>query len=77
MLSDIIPEGFKDDVHHTLTEHNFKNTIINYFQSNGFFLVKTPLLEYANKDTGINAFKIVTKKNEKKLSCKIISNSII
>ena len=40
MLSDIIPEGFKDDVHHTLTEHNFtlkivekenilKNTLLN------------------------------------------------
>ena len=68
MLSDIIPEGFKDDVQHTLTEHNFKNTIINYFQSNGFFLVKTPLLEYSNKDTGTNTFKIVSKKNEKKLN---------
>ena len=38
MLSDIIPEGFKDDVSQTLTEHNFKNTIINYFQSNGFVI---------------------------------------
>ena len=56
MLSDIIPEGFKDDVHHSLTEHNFKNTIINYFQSNGFFLVKTPLLEYSNKG-------VLTRKN--------------
>ena len=68
MLSDIIPEGFKDDVSQTLTEHNFKNTIINYFQSNGFFLVKTPLLEYSNKDTSTNTFKIASKKNEKKLN---------
>ena len=69
MYNKIIPEGFKDDVSVKVsTEHKFKNMIIDHFQSNGFDLVKTPLIEYEDKNTYINTFKILTKKNEKKLN---------
>ncbi len=63
----LIPEGFKDHVgFDTNVEHEYKNKIIDFFISNGFDLVKTPLLEYykTKKD---NNFLIQTKKNEKKL----------
>lgn len=68
MKSNIIPEGFKDDVSlQASTEHNFKNMIIKHFQLNGFKLVKTPLIEYVDKNTDENTFKILVKKNENKL----------
>ena len=68
MLSNIIPVGFKDDVSsQVVTEHFFKNKIVDHFLVNGFSLVKTPLIEYLDKDTGKNVFNIINKKNEKKL----------
>ena len=69
MPSNILPEGFKDDV--TLqvsSEHKFKNMIIRHFELNGFKLVKTPLIEYTDKDTDNNIFKIAVNKSEKKLN---------
>ena len=42
--------------------------IIDHFQSNGFGLVKTPLIEYVHADTDQNTFKIISKKNTKKLN---------
>ena len=69
MQSNIIPEGFKDDVSSQVpTEHRFKNIIINCFHSNGFELVKTPLIEYLNTNTDANIFKIAVNKKEKKLN---------
>lgn len=69
MTSNIIPEGFKDDVSiQVASEHKFKNMMIDYFQSNGFDLVKTPLVEFYNKEKDDNVFKILVKKNEKKLN---------
>ena len=65
----IIPEGFKDDVSAAVaTEHKFKNMIIEHFQSNGFDLVKTPLIEFTENNNASNTFKISVKKNEKKLN---------
>ena len=69
MTSAIIPEGFKDDVTtQVATEHKFMNMIIDNFIGNGFNLIKTPLIEFLDQDTDDNAFKIVNKKNEKKLN---------
>ena len=46
----LIPEGFKDHVDfNTNVEHDFKNKIIDIFLTNGFDLVKTPLLEFYQK----------------------------
>ena len=68
MPSNIIPEGFKDDVSlQVATEHKFKNSMIEHFQLNGFQLVKTPLVEFIDSDTERNVFKIKTNKKEKKL----------
>ena len=46
----LIPEGFKDHVDfNTNVENEYKNKIIDIFISNGFDLVKTPLLEFYKK----------------------------
>ena len=69
MQSNIIPEGFKDDVSSQVAaEHRYKNIIIDCFQSNGFELVKTPLIEHFNINTDKNVFKILVNKKEKKLN---------
>jgi len=69
MANNLIPVGFKDDVTSDVTtEHIFKNKIIDYFCSNGFDLVKTPLIEYFDKDMSKNVFTISVKKNEEKLN---------
>ena len=69
MQNNIIPGGFKDDVSsHVAAEHRFKNIIIDCFQSNGFDLVKTPLIEHYKVDVDENVFKIITNKKEKKLN---------
>ncbi len=63
----LIPEGFKDHVDfNTNVEHEYKNTIIDIFISNGFDLVKTPLLEFY-KNNSNNCFFIDSKKNDPKL----------
>ena len=63
----LIPEGFKDHVDfNTNVEHEYKNKIIEIFISNGFDLVKTPLLEFHRKKTN-NTFIIDSKKKEPKL----------
>ena len=68
MFSNIIPEGFKDDVtFQVATEHKFKNLMIDHFQLFGFGLVKTPLIEYSDPIADKNTFKILVRKNENKL----------
>jgi ATP phosphoribosyltransferase regulatory subunit len=63
----LIPEGFKDHVDfNTNVEHQYKNKIIDIFVSNGFELVKTPLLEFY-KNNSNNCFLIDSKKKEPKL----------
>ncbi len=63
----LIPQGFKDHVDFdTNVEHEYKNKIIDLFISNGFDLVKTPLIEFYKKNSN-NYFFIETKKNEQKL----------
>ena len=63
----LIPEGFKDQVDfNTNVEHQYKNKIIDIFISNGFDLVKTPLLEFY-KNNSNNCFLIDSKKKEPKL----------
>ena len=66
MYNNLIPEGFKDDVtSQVATEHKFKNIIVNHFQSNGYDLVKTPLIEYFNPNENYNVFQLLSKKKEK------------
>ncbi len=63
----LIPEGFKDHVDfNTNVEHEYKNKIINIFLSNGFDLVKAPLLEFYQNNSD-NVFIIDAKKKEPKL----------
>jgi len=63
----LLPEGFKDHVDfNTNVEHEYKNKIISIFISNGFDLVKTPLLEFCRKNS-TNSFIIESKKKEPKL----------
>ena len=63
----LIPEGFKDHVDfNTNVEHEFKNKIIDIFLTNGFDLVKTPLLEFYKKKND-NVFIIDSKKKEPRL----------
>ena len=63
----LIPEGFKDHVDfNTNVEHEYKNKIIDYFISNGFDLVKTPLVEF-DDDNSSNCFFIETEKKKPKL----------
>ena len=46
----LIPQGFKDHVDfNTNVEHEYKNKIIDIFITNGFDLVKAPLLEFYKK----------------------------
>ena len=66
MKNNLIPQGFKDDVTSQVsTEHKFKNIIINHFQSNGYDLVKTPLVEFLKPVQGVNVFQLMSKKKEK------------
>ena len=61
----LIPEGFKDHVDfNTNVEHDFKNKIIDIFLTNGFDLVKTPLLEFYQKKMIAFLFLILKKKNQ-------------
>jgi len=63
----LIPEGFKDHVDfNTNVEHEYKNKIIDFFISNGFDLVKTPLIEFFENNSN-NCFFIESKKKEPKL----------
>ena len=63
----LIPEGFKDHVDfNTNVEHEYKNKIIDIFISNGFDLVKAPLLEFYQKNSD-NVFIIESKKKEPRL----------
>ena len=63
----LIPEGFKDHVDfNTNVEHEYKNKIINIFISNGFDLVKTPLLEFYKKNND-NCFTIKSNRKELEL----------
>ena len=60
----LIPEGFKDHVDfNTNVEHEYKNKIIDIFLTNGFDLVKTPLLEFYQKNSD-NVFIVDSKKKE-------------
>ena len=69
MSNNLLPDGFKDEVsNQAAIEHKYKNIIINLFQSYGFELVKTPLIEYTDKINAINSLKIKVKNNQKDLS---------
>ena len=63
----LIPEGFKDHVDfNSNVEHEFKNKIIDIFLTNGFDLVKTPLLEFYLKKND-NVFIIDSKIKKQRL----------
>ena len=69
MLDNLLPEGFKDEVSgQAAIEHKYKNIIINLFQSNGYELVKTPLVEFAKQKNEINTLKIKVRKDQKNLT---------
>ena len=61
----LIPEGFKDHIDfNTNVEHDFKNKIIDIFLTNGFDLVKTPLLEFYQKKMITFLLLTLKKKNQ-------------
>ena len=63
----LIPEGFKDHVDFsTNVEHEYKNKIIDIFITNGFNLIKAPLLEFYQKNND-NVFIIELNKKEPRL----------
>ena len=69
MSDNLLPEGFKDEVSkQAAIEHKYKNIIINLFQSNGYDLVKTPMIEYDESLKSENSLKIEVGKNKKKLA---------
>ena len=69
MPDNLLPEGFKDEVsNQAAIEHKYKNKIIDLFQSYGYELVKTPLIEFVDKINKINTLKIKVKKDQKELS---------
>ena len=64
----MLPQGFKDEVsNQAAIEHKYKNKIIDLFQSYGYELVKTPLIEFEDKINKINTLKIKVKKDQKNL----------
>ena len=70
----LLPSGFKDEISEKASlEHKYKNKIINLFQLNGYELVKSPLIEYANLKNINNVFVIKEKKELKDL---VIRNDI-
>ena len=74
MSNFLLPSGFKDEIFEQANlEHKYKNRIINLFQTNGYELVKPPLIEFSNSKDSKNAFKIKQKKGEKDL---ILRNDI-
>jgi len=67
MIDNLLPPGFKDEIFdQSCIEHKYKNIIINIFQSNGYELVKTPLIEYENSSNENNSFSIKEKNERKK-----------
>ena len=71
MSKNLLPEGFKDEVsNNAAIEHKYKNIIINLFQSNGYELVKTPLIEFSDHTNEKNSLKIKVKKKSKGFNIK-------
>mgnify|MGYP001215529863 CR=1 FL=1 len=69
MRNILLPPGFKDELfEQSSTEHKYKNKIIKIFQKNGYALIKTPLIEYANAYNKNNSFLIKIEKNQKDLT---------
>ena len=69
MADNLLPEGFKDEVsNQAAIEHKYKNKIIDLFQSYGYELVKTPLIEFSDQINKINTLKIKVKKDQEELS---------
>jgi len=64
----LLPPGFRDDLSPTTeTEHIFTNKIISIFNSNGYQIVKPPLIEFLNNKEDKNIFVIINESGEKKL----------
>lgn len=69
MLNNLLPEGFKDEVSDIAsTEHKYKNKIIQIFLSNGYKLVKAPLIEFSTALDNKNSLRIKVNKGEKNLT---------
>ena len=69
MQNNLLPEGFKDEITSLAAiEHKYKNIIINLFQTNGYKLVKTPLIEFSDQINSSNALKVKVNKNQKNLT---------
>ena len=60
MINNLLPPGFKDELFdQSSTEHKYKNRIIDIFLANGYELVKSPLIEYANSKNKKNSLPSV------------------
>ena len=69
MSNNLLPEGFRDEVSDIASvEHKYKNKIIQIFLSNGYKLVKAPLIEFSRILDNENSLKIRVDKGEKDLT---------
>ena len=72
----LLPPGFKDEIHEkAFLEHKYKNKIIELFQSNGYALVKPPLVEYLNDYNKKNVF-LINNENDEANESYILRNDI-
>ncbi len=68
MSNNLLPEGFRDEVSDIASiEHKYKNKIIQIFLSNGYKLVKAPLIEFSTILDSKNSLKIKISKGKKNL----------
>ena len=74
----LLPPGFRDDLSPiTETEHIFTNKIISIFNSNGYQIVKPPLIEFFNDKEDKNIFVIINEGGEKKLKIRKREQNLI
>ena len=57
----LLPPGFRDDLSPTTEqEHKFTNKIVSIFHSNGYQIIKPPLIEFINdEEEEKNVFVII------------------
>ena len=62
----LLPPGFRDDLSPTTElEHIYTNKIIKIFNSNGYEIVKPPLIEFYQKNLNEKNIFIIIDKNKK------------
>ena len=61
---DLLPPGFRDDLSPvTENEHFFTNKIISIFNSNGYQIIKPPMIEFLSDDEDDKNFFVIINEN--------------